>query len=63
LELVADTRSSAGVPEPISRSVFSASDDFSSVTGNVLVADGGTSVVDANGAAIPRSFLIVAREV
>jgi NAD(P)-dependent dehydrogenase (short-subunit alcohol dehydrogenase family) len=35
---------------------FLASDDSSLLTGGVLVADGGTSIVDANGAAISTVF-------
>jgi NAD(P)-dependent dehydrogenase (short-subunit alcohol dehydrogenase family) len=42
-----------GSPEEIaSICSFLASEDSSLLTGGVLVADGGTSVVDANGAAI-----------
>lgn len=46
-----------GRPEEIaSICSFLASDDSSLMTGGVLIADGGTSVVDANGAAISLVF-------
>jgi len=35
---------------------FLASDDSSLITGGVIIADGGTSVVDANGAAMSEAF-------
>ena len=35
---------------------FLASDDSSLLTGGVLVADGGTSLIDANGAALSTAF-------
>ena len=46
-----------GRPEEIaSICSFLASDDSSLMTGGVLIADGGTSVVDANGAAMSVAF-------
>jgi NAD(P)-dependent dehydrogenase (short-subunit alcohol dehydrogenase family) len=46
-----------GKPEEIaSICSFLASDDSSLMTGGVLIADGGTAVVDANGAAISTIF-------
>jgi meso-butanediol dehydrogenase/(S,S)-butanediol dehydrogenase/diacetyl reductase len=46
-----------GVPEEIARiSYFLASEDSSLMTGGVLIADGGTHLIDANGAAISTVF-------
>jgi NAD(P)-dependent dehydrogenase (short-subunit alcohol dehydrogenase family) len=46
-----------GSPEEIaSICSFLASEDSSLLTGGVLIADGGTSIVDANGAAISTVF-------
>jgi meso-butanediol dehydrogenase / (S,S)-butanediol dehydrogenase / diacetyl reductase len=46
-----------GAPEEIAGiCAFHASDDASLLTGAVLIADGGTSLVDANGASMSTAF-------